>query len=913
LEAKNETRLSEVWLWESGGIAQHYELRELRFEDSEGKALPAIGSLAVVAWPQSLNFTLDLRPEFDFGNGLAPGRKDGGYSVRTEALKIPDAPGLDPSEFTVECWFLRDERTRASGGVLFAKNYNENRDAFFGLYLGRWGKLDASVKIGGTPQDIYRATGSVPGVDVKGVWHHVALTYDGKSMRVFANGKPVAETAINLPRSPGTGDLCLGRRADGGLLLDAVFDDVRVWNRALREEEIAAIFKTPEAPLSLEGLVHHSHFDEPPTPTHPVWRDATISLRWKAGGMEKFAERLIPGDWTPSQTESLSLNCELPGSSKPNEGVAIQVSTSGNQTVPTAFDARYGCIVAKAGFSHKVPEAQRLKRAFFRGEGDARNYDEFVVQVENQGSEPRQVPFLLEMFGTASITGLVPILCEPDGTPTGIPVQLSKNWHHTVLPDYLRAYSLLPAAPGKTSYLLRVVYGFYGSLPSASLSQLSLLGWGAATNGRWDQLAIGSFGETICFNSEFSSGTNAMTDIRSLLTRQGKDGKKWLWSDAGWGGDWLVVNDAAGKKLMLSRTKVSYLSHGPCLPEALYHGAYGPNSEVAYQAEVSTPRTDDHAKTFLRLRYDFHAELPAKGSCFFRLGVGKVFCPKIAIGNRDGLIQELDAPAGLKANEFAVERLGLSGPAPWWLGFPGSKLQGTPSGSRGFVIRSYRANFGGKSFDAPTLSLPVGAVGSENRAHVDAAVVPPAGIETFQPGDSVEMEIEVDVIPAEVDDYYGPNKIFRKHLAETQGTWKAFHHAATANDLQIEVQGGKLLRKFPVVVQAEPGATMIRLEIQGGTGAVPVRFEGLDAPSSWQLGKVTGEGRFYDEYLPMLDRLAPKISARLEPATQALDQSVHGKDFWETSRDPDSKTYNIIYNLPLGDAPRTTWILKKAL
>ena len=27
------------------------------------------------------------------------------------------------------------------------------------------------------------------------------------------------------------------------------------------------------------------------------------------------------------------------------------------------------------------------------------------------------------------VTGISAILCEPDGTPTGLPVQLSKNWH----------------------------------------------------------------------------------------------------------------------------------------------------------------------------------------------------------------------------------------------------------------------------------------------------------------------------------------------------------------------------------------------------------------------------------------------------------------------------------------------------
>jgi hypothetical protein len=60
---------------------------------------------------------------------------------------------------------------------------------------------------------------------------------------------------------------------------------------------------------------------------------------------------------------------------------------------------------------------------------------------------------------------------------------------------------------------------------------------------------------------------------------------------------------------------------------------------------------------------------------------------------------------------------------------------------------------------------------------------------------------------------------------------------------------------------------MIRLEIQGGTGAVSLRFEGLDTPSGWQLGKVTVEGRSFNEHLPLIDRLAPKMAARLEPTT----------------------------------------------
>ena len=910
LETKNSTPLSYVWLWESARIAQNYELRELQLEDAEGNILPAIGSLAVVAWPQSLSFSLDLQPLFNYQDGLAPGRKGSAYSVRTQPLEVSDAPGIDSPAFTAECWFLRDERKKSETGTIFGKNHNENRDGHFGVMLGRWGKLSAvmSIYTDGT-NNIHLISESAPDLDVTGKWHHVVLTYDGSTMRVYANGRLLGQKEINLPRKPGNGVLRFGQRPDGAFPIQAVFDDVRMWNRALSEQEIAAIFKNPDTLPSQDGLVYQANFDEPPVITHPVWKDAELALRFKAGGLEKSAERKISGDWTYPRSENLTLNCNLPGSPKPDEGVSIKVSTGGNQTVPTAFEPRYDCIVARANYSFKVTSPSLLKRAASRG-GPA-FYDEFLVEVENQGTQPRNVPFLLEMLGTASITGLVPMLCELDGTPTGIPVQLSKNWHHTVLPNYLRAYTLLPAAPGKTSYLLRVVYGFYGSLPSASNSQLSLVGWGDTTNGRWDQLAIGSSGETICFNPEFSASISAITDVRALLTRQGKDGKKWQWSDAGWGGDWLSVNGPTGSKLMLARTKTSYLSHGPCLPETVYQGSYGANGEVELKAEVSTPRTDDHAKTFIRLRYDFRTELPTKDSWLFRLGQGKVFCPKIAIGNRDGLIQELDAPKGLKTTELALDHYALTGPAPWWVGFPGSKVPDWATGSKGFVVRSYRANFGGKTYDSPTLSLPVGEVGAESRCHVDAVLVPPAGIEKYQAGDSVEMDIEIDVIPAEVDDYYGPNEAFRKHIAENPGSWKTFHRLAIANDLQVEAQGASVLRNFPIVVKADPGASMIRLEIQGGAGAVPVRFEGLDSAKGWELGQVTSGEQILSEYLPLMAKFAPSLATRLSPETQPLDQSDYGNDFWETSFDPDSKTYTVTYNLPLDGKSNTTWILKK--
>jgi hypothetical protein len=105
---------------------------------------------------------------------------------------------------------------------------------------------------------------------------------------------------------------------------------------------------------------------------------------------------------------------------------------------------------------------------------------------------------------------------------------------------------------------------------------------------------------------------------------------------------------------------------------------------------------------------------------------------------------------------------------------------------------------------------------------------------------------------------------------------------------------------------------MIRLKIKGGAGAIPVRFEGLDKAKGWQLGMATSSDGMLDEYLPTLSQFVPSLASRLEPKTERLDQAVHGNDFWETTFDPESKTYTLTYNLPLDGKTESTWFLKKS-
>jgi hypothetical protein len=164
-------------------------------------------------------------------------------------------------------------------------------------------------------------------------------------------------------------------------------------------------------------------------------------------------------------------------------------------------------------------------------------------------------------------------------------------------------------------------------------------------------------------------------------------------------------------------------------------------------------------------------------------------------------------------------------------------------------------------------------------------LVPPAGVAAFKPGDTVEMDVEWITLPRGADDYCGPNAAFRKHLQENPSSWKTVHREATGNDLKLKATGGAVTHRYPIIIQVN--RPEITVEIEGGVGSVPIRFDGLVTDAGYAL---------YEE-----------IDGRYVP----LDQSVHGNDFWQTDYDADSNTYRMSFNLPLDGKEKSRWVLTR--
>lgn len=501
--------------------------------------------------------------------------------------------------------------------------------------------------------------------------------------------------------------------------------------------------------------------------------------------------------------------------------------------------------------------------------------DRYTVTLENPGTEALELPLVFAMEGAfQGVTGLVPMLRNTQGEPTGIAVQISKNWHkrpeRRLLYEgaWFHGVTRIPVAAGSTwQGEFCIAYARWGGVPAASHAQLSLVGWGG--NQRWDQAAIGSFGESICYDPDVGLNRSMIDDIRPLMVRGMNDGQ-WEWTHNVGGGDFLVLFDRENQKQYLSGVRTAYLSQGPNLTRVVY-GGHTPDAALRASIEVSTPRCDDINRAYHRIRYDVDAPLTFSRLALYQLGADGYNdhqFTRIARGNLDGLLEEWETPRGGK--RYLREAAAASGRAPWVALLGGMRSPALTKGAwadRAMVVRHWKARLGGQEVPEPHF----GFYGTENGPHsANVELVPPPGLTQLLPGDFVEAEIELLILPQAAADYYGPNAGLRTALEDHAGTWQAVHRLARGNDLQVEsVTAGTLIRSLPLRVVTADGAHA-ECAVRGGVGYVPVQFTGLRAPHGHTLW--------------LNDK--------------RVDQSVHGNDFWQVDRDADG-TYTLTYNVDL--------------
>ncbi|OWA11682.1 laminin G [Streptomyces sp. CS113] len=196
------------------------------------------------------------------GAGTTDGAVGGAlaFDGADDAVRLPydERLALGEGDFTASLWF----RYSASGGEQPL------------LWMGGVGTTQPQVWLRAQPGDgrvqgliTARDGAAAPrsawvradGARNDGQWHHLALRRGGGRLTLFLDGSATAEAA-DVPGSVSRNSpfgVHVGERMDGRARFTGAVDDVRVWNRALTDAEIAA----GAPPAALASTVLHLPLD----------------------------------------------------------------------------------------------------------------------------------------------------------------------------------------------------------------------------------------------------------------------------------------------------------------------------------------------------------------------------------------------------------------------------------------------------------------------------------------------------------------------------------------------------------------------------------------------------------------------------------------------------------------------------
>ena len=874
-------------LVESGRFFQKGDVTELVFTADDGSILNAETRFETSAWPERLGLTLAAKPgQMKIEGGEASfGKLGGGFGFDSETdLEVAHEASLDSKTFTLGFWAFIPQSygyKDADSVWLVCKNRNERRDGNYGMLL-RQGRPEARLNIGGGSGGRFIVKSDR---DVKrDHWNHLAMSYDGKVFRLFLNGKMVGEQEIGKERTPGADTLVFGRRADTDNQVHAfygVLDEIQYYGSALDPKLIARMMENPGEELRGAQPVRRWSFKEDGVSSEEIptekWDTASMKLQVSSedGALDLVKKWDQPQgeSWPTDEWKQVGIAMFPATFKEAPETSALQVEVSEkskNEVRPVTYDSAQGCYLID--LNGVTPE----------GVGADKNdsIERYKLVLENPTDREKAANLkFVKGSGRAGpgigswITGVSAMLRDKDGNPTGIPVQLSKNWHNeeeagVYRGSWFHPITRLRAPAGSTTELELVIsYGNWGGVAAASHAQLSLIGWG--NNQHWSQSALGSWGESICYEPGQGQAQCTITDVRPVMVNGGRDQAKWKWTSNVGGGDFFRFFDSSGKRIAHSSMQTAYLKHGPCLSEVVFSGRVGEG--IRHSATVSLPRTDDIVRGTYRLRMDVDRAMDFSRFVIFQVGSDTYNFTqesRMAVGDANGLQKEWDTKWG--GDTYRTEPVEMRGTAPWVSLHEGSafgphKLKGAWA-NRGIIVRSWKARLGGRDASAWMAEHGVKRHTSETST---ADFVPPPGVTRLEAGDFIEATFEHIVMPQSAGSYYGPNDELTDALAKDANTWRMIWRESAGNNLAVNVSQGTLKHSYPDVQIAISGDGA-ELSVRGGLAYLPVTFTGLAS---------------HDGYMLLVDG-------------KSLEQSVHGNDYWQTDFDSVSKTWSRTYNIP---------------
>lgn len=180
------------------------------------------------------------------------------YFDGDDYVTVSEASNLDVNSITLTAWVkINFDNTVAQANIVRKGASGSGADRVYGLTVRNSGivrgfvVLDSSLVLvdadGGTSMS-------------KGVWHHIAMTYDGISAKVYIDGTLDHQSGMSMGTiADNDRDVFIGGMGSGGWNFKGKIDEVKIFNAALGAAAIKSLADTTPPELNLpENIVFNA-------------------------------------------------------------------------------------------------------------------------------------------------------------------------------------------------------------------------------------------------------------------------------------------------------------------------------------------------------------------------------------------------------------------------------------------------------------------------------------------------------------------------------------------------------------------------------------------------------------------------------------------------------------------------------
>lgn len=522
------------------------------------------------------------------------------------------------------------------------------------------------------------------------------------------------------------------------------------------------------------------------------------------------------------------------------------------------------------------------------------------VSIQNTSAIEKRVRLCFRQIPNVNVVGFNSILRNANGDPSGFPLQVSKNWHNGTAQlfsgSWIKEYTeIMIPANTNLNFMYTRTGAKWGETYTASSHQLSVVGAGVPRGG-WLEAALGGFGENVTHSPDYEYGSSNVCDVRPFLvtnTNYGGNSQECFWTGNAGGMDMWVYEDATGSRKYQSQVKTRFNKYSPNLTETSI-SAISSDEKLKLDYTFYLNRSDDFTRVYYKVKIEALANASFNRFDIFQLG-GDIYnihnTQSVVYGNDTGTLGQF-TPTNNGSNNYTNNEIALTGANPWLWAGDGLYYTGANSGinintNNAMIIRDYKASFNGTVNNTPYLrerSSSIGFSASWVNNPTSYCLVPPPGTTSFTTGDSIELLVEIAILPKMDGDYYGPNTNFSSALATHGNAYNLLYREALGNKIIASSSTNTINTEYPLTVETIGNTGMV--VITGGKGYVPLVFSGLTSITN------------------------PKLWKTKNSCWELVDQSVSGKDFWQANYIQESGTYQLIYNVNQDIANDDTAIIK---